>query len=60
VRACPVTFRPDPHQIDAARRDYDTWWHALGWVRDGLVACDTLREVVVTPVMPKVRPWLGR
>jgi hypothetical protein len=58
VRACPVTFRPDPHQIDAARRDYDTWWHALGWVRDGLVAGGMLREITVTAVMPRVRPWL--
>jgi thiazole synthase ThiGH ThiG subunit len=60
VRACPVTFRPDPHQIAAARRDYDTWWHALGWVRDGLVGCRTLREIKVTSVMPKVRPWEAR
>jgi len=60
VRACPVTFRPDSHQINAVRRDYGTWWHALGWVRDGLVGGDMLREVAVTALMPKVRPWEAR
>jgi hypothetical protein len=57
VRACPVTFSPAPQQIDAARRGYEDWWHALDWVRDGLMAGRMLREMEVTAVMPKVRPW---
>jgi hypothetical protein len=57
VRACPVTFSPAPQQIDAARRGYEDWWQALDWVRDGLMAGRMLREMEVTAVMPKVRPW---
>ena len=57
VRACPVTFSPHPGQIEAARKAYDDWWAALGWVRDGLVHGAMLREVVVISMMPKVRPW---
>jgi hypothetical protein len=60
VRACPVRFSPDQRQIDAARRDYDDWWQALGWVREGLIEGNMLREVEVTASMPKVRPWEGR
>jgi len=57
VRACPVTWRPHPEQITSARRGYEDWWQALDWVRDGLVAGRMLREMEVTAVMPKVRPW---
>ena len=57
VLACPVTFSPHPHQIEAARRAYEDWWRALDWVRDGLIAGGMLREVEVTAAMPKVRPW---
>lgn len=57
VLACPVTFSPHPQQIESARRAYDDWWQALDWVRDGLIAGRMLREVEVTAVMPKVRPW---
>ena len=57
VLACPVTWRPHPEQIVSARRGYEDWWQALDWVRDGLVAGRMLRDVVVTGVMPKVRPW---
>ena len=57
VRACPVTFSPAPQQIEAARRGYEDWWQALDWVRDGLVVGRMLRELEVTEVMPKVRPW---
>lgn len=57
VLACPVTFSPHPHQIEAAHRAYGAWWQALGWVRDGLIAGEMLREVEVTGAMPKVRPW---
>lgn len=57
VRACPVTWRPHPEQITSARRGYEDWWQALDWVRDGLVAGGMLREIEVTAVMPKVRPW---
>lgn len=57
VRACPVTWRPHPEQITSARRGYDDWWQALDWVRDGLMAGRMLRDVEVTAVMPKMRPW---
>jgi hypothetical protein len=57
VRACPVTFRPDAGQIEAARRAYEEWHDALGWVRDGLAEGGMLREVDVTAAMPKGRPW---
>lgn len=57
VLACPVTWRPHREQIASARRGYDDWWQALGWVRDGLAAGGMLREVEVTAAMPKVRPW---
>ena len=57
ILACPVTYTPHPHQIEAARRFYEDWWQALGWVRDGLRAGAGLREIEVTDAMPKVRPW---
>jgi len=56
--ACPVTWRPHPDQIASARRGYDEWWQALGWLQDGLIAGGMLREVEVTAAMPKARPWL--
>jgi hypothetical protein len=58
VLACPVTFSPHPHQIEAARRAYDDWWQALSWIRDGLITGGALREVEVIPGMPRARPWL--
>jgi hypothetical protein len=57
VLACPVTFRPDAGQIEAARRAYEEWHDALGWIRDGLAEGGMLREVDVTAAMPKGRPW---
>ena len=57
VLACPITWRPHPEQIASARRDYEDWWQALDWVRDGLLAGGMLRDVEVTGAMPKVRPW---
>jgi hypothetical protein len=57
VRACPVTYRPYPEQIEAARRDYQAWRQALGWVRDGLQSGGMLREVEVGEGMPQARPW---
>jgi len=57
VRACPVTYRPYPEQIEAARRDYQAWRQALGWVRDGLQSGGMLREVEVVEGMPRARPW---
>jgi hypothetical protein len=57
VLACPVTWRPHPEQIAAARRGYEDWWQALDWVRDGLEVGQMLREVEVTAALPKVRPW---
>jgi hypothetical protein len=58
VRACPVTFRPDRSQIEAARRAYEEWRAALGWVRDGLTVGGMLLEVEVTSTLPKAQPWL--
>lgn len=55
--ACPVTWRPHPEQIASARRGYEDWWHALDWVRDGLIVSRMLREVDVTTTMPRVCPW---
>lgn len=60
ILACPVTFSPHPQQIESARRGYDDWWQALDWAREGLIAGRMLREVEVTAVMPKVRPWISR
>lgn len=60
ILACPVTFSPHPRQIEAARRAYDGWWHALDWIRNGLIAGGMLREVDVTDVMPRARPWQAR
>jgi len=57
VLACPVTYSPHPQQIEAARRGYDDWCAALGWVREGLQACGLLRAVDVTDLMPRERPW---
>ena len=58
--ACPVTWRPHPEQIEAARRGYQDWWQALDWVRDGLIAGGMLRDVEVTAAMPKMRPWINQ
>ena len=60
ILACPVTFSPHPRQIAAARRAYDDWWQALGWIRDGLIAGGMLREVEVTEAMPRIKPWHTR
>ncbi|MCE8531725.1 hypothetical protein KBY26_20970 [Ruegeria pomeroyi] len=60
VLACPVTYVPHPHQIEATRRAYEDWWQALGWIRDGLIDGGMLRTVEVTEAMPKVRPWSHR
>lgn len=57
ILACPVTFRPHPQQIAAARCGYDDWWQALGWIRNGLIAGGMLREVEVKEAMPKKKPW---
>ena len=38
--------------------EYEDWWQALDWVRDGLVTGAMLRDVEMTTAMPKVRPWL--
>jgi hypothetical protein len=57
VLACPVTWRPHPEQIASARRGYEDWWHALDWVRDGLVVGSMLREIEVTAAMPRGYPW---
>lgn len=60
VLGCPVTFSPHPLQIEAARHAYEDWWRALGWVHEGLSGCAMLRDLEVTTVMPKARPWTIR
>ena len=60
VLACPVSFSPHPQKIEAARRDYDDWMQALGWVRDGLIDGGMLREIELNGAMPKVKPWQDR
>lgn len=57
ILACPVTFSPHPQQIEGARRAYEDWWRALGWIREGLTVGGMLREVEVTGAMPKRSPW---
>jgi hypothetical protein len=57
VLACPVTWRPHPDQIAGAQQAYENWWLALGWVHEMLVDGGMLREMVVSEVMPKRRPW---
>jgi len=57
ILACPVTWRPHPDQITGARRAYEDWWLALGWVHDGVVAGGMLRDFEVSEAMPKWRPW---
>lgn len=60
ILACPVTFSPHPHQIDAARRRYREWWNALDWIREALVEGRMMRDVVVAGVMPQSQPWQKR
>jgi hypothetical protein len=60
VRACPVRYSPDQRQIDGARKAYEDWWRALGWVRDGLIAGRMLRYVEMISVMPRKTPWQTR
>ena len=57
VLVCPVIWRPHPEQIDAARRGYQDWVTALGWVSEALRGSALLREVVVVEGLPKGRPW---
>ena len=57
VRACPLTYQPYPEQIEAARRDYQAWRQALGWVQDGLKVGGMLREVEIVIGLPKAGPW---
>jgi len=60
VLACPVTWRPHPDQIAAARHGYHDWWQALGWVCDALITGGMLREIDVSAVRPKMTPWKTR
>lgn len=57
ILACPVTFSPHPHQIEAARRGYQEWCLAVGWVREGLIAGSMLREMEITAAMPRECRW---
>lgn len=57
VRACPVSFRPEPRQIEAARQAYQGWWEALEWLRTILSESAMLREIQLTPTLPKQQPW---
>lgn len=58
VLVCPVIWRPHQEQIDAARRGYQDWVKALGWVSEALRGSAMLREVVVVEGVPKWAPWL--
>jgi len=60
VLACRVTYSPDPKQIEAARRAYLYWRQALEWLAGQLTNSPVLREVELTPVMPKLKPWEPR
>ena len=57
VRACPVMFRPDARQIEAARLAYSDWWKALDWVHETLVASKMLRDLSFTETLPSKAPW---
>lgn len=57
VLACPMTFSPSTQQIEAARRDYDAWWQALTWTRDGLIAGRMLRDIELSHNLPTATPW---
>ena len=57
VLVCPVIWHPHPEQIDAARRGYQDWVTALGWVSEVLRGSALFREVVVVAGMPKDVPW---
>jgi hypothetical protein len=57
VLACPVAFRPDHLQIEAARRAYGDWWKAMAWVKDGLIAGSMLREIELSHKLPAATPW---
>lgn len=60
VRACPVTWRPHPEQIKAARRAYHDWWLALDWVQEALQKVRLMRDIVLTSAMPRSQPWVQR
>ena len=57
VLACPVTFVPHPEHIKAARRAYEGWRRALGWILEVLIEGGLLQELELTATMPKARPW---
>ena len=60
VRACPVMFRPDARQIEAARRTYDDWVRALKWTLHSLTDSGMLGEIELTSIMPRAQPWQAR
>ena len=57
VLACPVTFSPHPQQIEAVRRAYTDWIRALSWLEEMLQSASMLKEISLTQVMPKSKPW---
>lgn len=57
VLVCPIIWRPHQEQINAARRGYQDWVKALGWVSAALRGNKLMREVVVVEGLPKRRPW---
>jgi hypothetical protein len=57
ILACQVAYSPHPEQIKAARQAYISWWQALNWLMDRLLNSQLLREVELTPSMPKPKPW---
>jgi hypothetical protein len=57
VLACPVTFSPHPQQIVAARRAYSDWIGALNWLREMIQSASMLKEISLTEILPKPKPW---
>lgn len=48
----PCHLCPASEQIKAVRRIYNEWWRALGWIRDGLIAVEMLRKIVLYRALP--------
>lgn len=57
VMATPVTWEPSPQRIQAARREYRKWWHALLHVQRTVLMAGGLRRHELTADMPAGAPW---
>jgi hypothetical protein len=60
VLACPVMFRPDARQIEAARRTYVDWINALAWIQSYMANGNDLKTVEMNERLPPSRPWSSR